>query len=162
MTQGGCGVPADTLSFDLNPFPDIAYTEGLFTDYMYFDAKSISPRYEFGYGLSYSFATVYSGLAISSSSAGHTITVAVHNAGTRAGTEIVQLYIGFPSGAGEPPKLLRGFEAVALTPGQQSTVRFPLVAKDIRCVGGLRLDFFQFSVWTCFNVLTWCFFSLPL
>jgi Fibronectin type III-like domain len=65
----------------------------------------------------------------SSSSTSHTVTFVVQNAGTRAGTEIVQLCIGFPPAAGEPPKLLRGFEVVDLAPGVQSIVTFPLVEK---------------------------------
>ncbi|KAF1348649.1 glycosyl hydrolase family 3 C-terminal domain-containing protein [Delphinella strobiligena] len=33
--------------------PQQNFTEGLYTDYRYFDKQSITPRYEFGYGLSY-------------------------------------------------------------------------------------------------------------
>ncbi|EPQ55735.1 glycoside hydrolase family 3 protein [Gloeophyllum trabeum ATCC 11539] len=40
------GTPEDILS--------INYTQGLFIDYRWFDAQNITPRYEFGYGLSYS------------------------------------------------------------------------------------------------------------
>ncbi|EKM59357.1 glycoside hydrolase family 3 protein [Phanerochaete carnosa HHB-10118-sp] len=40
-----------------NPDPSviisIPYTEGLFIDYRYFDANNIEPRFEFGFGLSY-------------------------------------------------------------------------------------------------------------
>jgi len=32
---------------------DVDYTEGLFIDYRHFDAKNIEPRFEFGFGLSY-------------------------------------------------------------------------------------------------------------
>ncbi|KAH7882042.1 glycoside hydrolase family 3 protein [Phlebopus sp. FC_14] len=39
------GTPDDILS--------INYTEGLFIDYRWFDAQNITPRYEFGFGLSY-------------------------------------------------------------------------------------------------------------
>lgn len=129
----------DTLAFDLDLSPDIAYTEGLFTDYMYFDAHSIAPRYEFGYGLSYSFAVAYANLVVSTSSSGFTVTVSVHNTGTRAGTEIVQLYLGYPSGSGEPPKLLRGFEAVPLAVGQQKPVTFSLSTQDIRYVPATQI-----------------------
>lgn len=33
--------------------PQVNYTEGLLIDYRHFDAKNIKPRYEFGFGLSY-------------------------------------------------------------------------------------------------------------
>lgn len=39
------GTATDILSID--------YTEGLYIDYRWFDAQNITPRYEFGYGLSY-------------------------------------------------------------------------------------------------------------
>lgn len=125
----------DTLELSLSLAPTITYTEGLFTDYMYFDEHSIAPRFEFGFGLSYQFTATYSGLTIASDGTNaYTVTVSVKNTGTLAGTEISQLYLGYPASAGEPPKVLRGFEAVPLSAGQTSSVSFPLVAKDIRCV----------------------------
>ncbi|KAK2465560.1 hypothetical protein APHAL10511_002452 [Amanita phalloides] len=36
-----------------NKIVEIPYTEGLLIDYRYFDAKKITPRFEFGFGLSY-------------------------------------------------------------------------------------------------------------
>lgn len=109
---------------------------------MYFDQHDIAPRFEFGFGLSYQFTAVYSGLSITTTGTNdYVVTVYVKNTGSRTGTEIAQLYLGFPSGAGEPPKLLRGFEAVPLDPGQTQAVSFPLVAKDIRFVQSCTFSF---------------------
>ena len=102
---------------------------------MYFDQHSIVPRFEFGFGLSYQFTTVYSGLTIASAGTNsYTVTATIKNTGALAGTEIAQLYLGFPTSAGEPPKVLKGFEAVPLGSQQSQAVSFTLVAKDISCV----------------------------
>jgi beta-glucosidase len=122
----------DAIELELALDPVITYTEGLFTDYMYFDEKSITPRFEFGYGLSYSFLTVYSLLSVTNTGTNaYTISATIMNVGTLAGTEIAQLYLGFPAGSGEPPKLLRGFEAVALGAWQSEEVTFNLLPKDL-------------------------------
>ncbi|KAH9028191.1 beta-glucosidase [Lactarius pseudohatsudake] len=54
LAKGGTG----------NEVPNITYSEGLFIDYRHFDAANIAPRYEFGFGLSYT-TFEYSGLSIS-------------------------------------------------------------------------------------------------
>ena len=126
---------SDTLELTLDLSPTIKYSEGLFTDYMYFDQHGIAPRFEFGFGLSYQFTPSYSGLSITATGTNaYVVSVSVKNTGSRAGTEIAQLYLGYPDGAGEPPKVLRGFEAVPLDPDQTRSISFPLVAKDIRSV----------------------------
>jgi beta-glucosidase len=59
------------------------------------------------------------------------ITVTVLNTGPQAGATIVQLYLCFPSAAGEPPLQLKGFEKVWLIPGQRATVQFYLKDRDV-------------------------------
>jgi hypothetical protein len=44
---------ADVLYSSSDPIPQITYSEGLLIDYRWFDAKNITPRFEFGFGLSY-------------------------------------------------------------------------------------------------------------
>ncbi len=95
------------------------------------DANNITPRYSFGFGLSYTKFS-YSGLSISTSGTSKIVTFTVTNSGSFDGTEIPQLYLGFPSGAGEPPKVLRGFDEVPLTVGQGSTVSMSLSLRDMR------------------------------
>jgi beta-glucosidase len=107
------------------------------------DSQGITPRYEFGYGLSYTTFS-YSSLSISTTSSSstttssplaYTISFTVTNSGGVNGTEIPQLYLGFPSGSGEPTMVLRGFdEAQDLGVGESRTVTLGLTQREIRLV----------------------------
>ena len=44
---------------------------------------------------------------------------------------VPQLYLGFPSSAGEPPKQLKGFKQVPIKAGASTTVTFPLDARAL-------------------------------
>ena len=48
----------------------------------------------------------------------------------------MQLYVGFPAAAGEPPKVLRAFRKVQLDPGQRATVTLTLDRRDLSVWGG--------------------------
>ena len=102
-------------------------------DYGYMESKGIKPRFDFGFGLSYTTFS-YSDLGISASGAGVAVVATIKNAGTVPGTEVPQLYLGFPQGAGEPLKVLRGFDEVFLQPGESSSVTFHLSNRDVRSV----------------------------
>lgn len=93
------------------------------------DANSITPHFEFGYGLSYTNFT-YSSLSVTPSS----ISFTVKNTGGVDGTEIPQLYLGYPASAGEPPKVLRGFNDIFLKAAESQTVTLPLIQRDYRLV----------------------------
>jgi beta-glucosidase len=100
--------------------------------YMYFKGE---PLYPFGYGLSYT-TFAYSRLRTSSSflSAGGSINVSVDlkNTGTRAGEEVVQLYVRYPSSSVQRPiRELKGFKRIALRPGQTKTVPIELKASQL-------------------------------
>jgi beta-glucosidase len=61
-----------------------------------------------------------------------TATADVTNTGTRAGDEVVQLYLHDPVASIEQPvRRLRGFERVSLAPGQTKTVTFRLDRSDV-------------------------------
>ncbi|KZP14752.1 glycoside hydrolase family 3 protein [Athelia psychrophila] len=132
--------------------PEIDYTEKLELDYKWFDAKNITPRYEFGYGLSYT-TFAYSGLSLTkafasaaavSRSSGtqpggesglynHALNASfsVKNTGKYDGNEVAQVYIGFPEAAGEPPRVLRGFERSFIKKGQSAQFSVGLRVKDL-------------------------------
>ncbi|HEY6583783.1 MAG TPA: glycoside hydrolase family 3 C-terminal domain-containing protein, partial [Gaiellaceae bacterium] len=98
------------------------------------DIPSCQPLFEFGYGLSYTTFSI-TNLQLSSSGVsrhGHVnASVTVTNTGTRAGDDVVQLYIHDPvASISQPVRRLRGFERVTLTPGQSRTVTFTLDRSD--------------------------------
>lgn len=50
-----------------------------------------------------------------------------------SGSEVAQMYLGFPQAAAEPPKLLRGFEKVYdLAPGASASVSFTVAATEVQ------------------------------
>jgi beta-glucosidase len=103
------------------------YNEDLKVGYRWYDANDLTPLFPFGYGLSYT-TFGFSGLHVAGPSADGSVTVqaTVTNAGTRPGTEVAQLYIGYPAASGEPPRALKAFTRVTLAPGQHQTVTFHL------------------------------------
>jgi beta-glucosidase len=108
---------------------------GYYHGYTLADKKGWEPRYPFGYGLSYTTYS-YTNLALDASVAEEDATVTasvdVTNTGSRAGDEIVQLYVGFPgSKVDRPVKLLRGFARVSLAPGETKRVSLPVKVKDL-------------------------------
>ncbi|NUQ19473.1 MAG: beta-glucosidase [Gemmatimonadaceae bacterium] len=89
---------------------------------------STQPLFPFGYGLSYTtFAYSSPRLAASSiATTGNTaVAVDVTNTGTRAGDEIVQMYVHARTSSTTRPVLeLKGFQRVRLAPGEKRTVTF--------------------------------------
>lgn len=130
------------------------FDEKLEIDYRYFDAKNISVRYEFGFGLSYTTFEVADvkvealDQAITATPADepvqpggnpalwaplYNVTVEVSNTGDVDGATVPQLYVNFPGStpAGTPPQQLRGFEKVLLKAGEKTTVSFELMRRDL-------------------------------
>ena len=113
------------------------YSEGIFVGYRYYDTKKMDVLFPFGFGLSYTTFN-YSNLKVSvdgSAVSGAvdinadkiTVSVDVTNTGNMAGKEIVQLYISDKTKAAiRPVHELKGFEKIALNPGETGTVSFEL------------------------------------
>jgi beta-xylosidase len=98
-----------------------------------------TPCFAFGHGLSYT-TFEYSDLRITADSVPTTgaveISCAVSNNGDRAGTEVVQLYLGDPvAQVTRPVQQLAGFARVTIEPGTQARVRFALEADRTAFVG---------------------------
>jgi len=96
----------------------VTYTEGVFVGYRHFDRAVVKPMFPFGYGLSYTTFD-YRNLAITPTNTSEepsvTVSFDLTNAGTRAGAEIAEVYVGEPhSRIPRPVKELKGFEKVLL------------------------------------------------
>ncbi len=110
----------------------VSYSEGLEVGYRWYDANNMTPLFPFGYGLSYS-TFGYSNLTVSAVSPSGQVQIGfdLTNAGGRAGAEVAELYLGFPTAASEPPKALKGFQKIPLSPGQTQHVTFNLTWEDL-------------------------------
>jgi beta-glucosidase len=97
---------------------------------------SNSPKFPFGYGLSYtqfSYSSVYLDKTIISMSEPLNVSVDVSNTGSYDGTETVQLYFRDMVGSlVRPVKQLAGFKQVFLKKGESRTVTFTLTSDDLR------------------------------
>jgi beta-glucosidase len=97
------------------------------------------PLFPFGYGLSYT-TFAYSGIALDREAYGTEDTVQVTftlaNTGSRAGTEVVQVYVRDLVGSiTRPVKELKHFERVALEPGERRTLTVGIPVGDLAFVG---------------------------
>ena len=110
---------------------EVHYAEGIYVGYRYYDTKGVEPQFPFGYGLSYTkFA--YSDLKLRKVEfAGKNpiwnFTVNVRNTGTRAGAEVVEVYVhDGHAKIDRPAHELKGFQRVELQPGETKAVEFSL------------------------------------
>ncbi len=104
----------------------VNYSEGVLVGYRWYDAKDQIPLFPFGYGLSYT-TFQYSDLQVDREGDNQVaVRARITNTGEREGAEVVQLYIGFPEEAEEPPKQLKGFEKILLKPGESKVVSLTL------------------------------------
>ncbi|HEV2372681.1 MAG TPA: glycoside hydrolase family 3 C-terminal domain-containing protein [Streptosporangiaceae bacterium] len=125
-------VPASTPAQWPGTNGTVQYSEGLDVGYRSYDAQNKTPMFPFGYGLSYTSFS-YSGLNVTANPSANTATATatVTNTGSVAGSDVAQLYLGDPPSAGEPPRQLKGFQRVTLSPGQSTTVTFSLTSRDL-------------------------------
>jgi beta-glucosidase len=100
--------------------------------YMYTRAE---PLYPFGFGLSYTtfeYANLTTDQDTLAADGAVRVSVEVKNSGTRAGDEVVQLYVRHVgSKVDRPRKELKGFERVTLAPGETRTVALTLPASRL-------------------------------
>jgi glycoside hydrolase family 3 protein len=114
----------------------VRFKEGIMVGYRYFDTYQIKPQFEFGFGLSYT-SFEYSDLDMNPiwNEADDTFDVSftVSNTGKRYGQEIAQLYVHQQEcSVQRPVKELKGFEKVALQPGESQRVTIKLTKRALQ------------------------------
>jgi beta-glucosidase len=111
------------------------YSEGILIGYRWFDQQHIEPLYPFGYGLSYTHFD-YAGLTVHQApDGGLDVNFELRNAGSMAGEEVVQIYLGAPehapAGAQFAPQALAQFTRVHLAAGAAERVRMHVGARAL-------------------------------
>ncbi|KAI0016551.1 glycoside hydrolase family 3 protein [Xylariomycetidae sp. FL0641] len=137
-------------------FPQSNFSDsGVYLDYRDFDRRNVTPRFEFGFGLSYTRFT-YDNLQVTRNGSAEgnrstdpyptgdiapggqtdlwdvlaTVSAEVTNTGEVTGAEVAQLYVGIP-GDDVPVRQLRGFAKPTLNATDSATVEFPLTRRDL-------------------------------
>lgn len=120
----------------------------------YFLDAGYGPLFPFGYGLSYT-TFEYGTPRLSASSVGPdgsvTVTTRVTNTGTRAGSDVAQLYIrDLVASLSQPLRLLKDFSKFTLAPGESTDIVFTLPASALGfhdLDGVYRVEPGEFNVW---------------
>lgn len=129
---------SDSPAHALGTFPgkdSASYSEGILVGYRWYDTKQISPKYPFGYGLSYTdFA--YNNLQTDKESYRHSdvisLSLTVKNTGNTDGYETVQLYASeTASKVMKPVRELKAFKKVMVPVGEAVTVNLELPVSDL-------------------------------
>jgi beta-glucosidase len=128
-------VAGNQAKYPGDPQGNVHYDEGVLIGYRWFDAMNLTPAYPFGFGLSYT-SWKYGPLTVTpaADASGATISFIVKNTGSRAGSDVAQLYLGLPSpgpGIVQPPRQLKGYRKVALGPGGRKRVTFAVGPRDL-------------------------------
>ena len=105
---------------------DEEYKEDIFVGYRWTDKQKVRPTFAFGHGLSYTTFEIGKAVADKKTMTADekiSFTVKVKNTGSRAGAEVVQLYINdVKSSLPRPVKELKTFQKVYLQPGESKDV----------------------------------------
>ena len=130
----------DVPAHKLNTYPgtwrkdekiiDEEYKEGIFVGYRWVDKEKVTPVFAFGHGMSYTTFKIGKATADKAKLAqgdSITFTISVENTGTKAGAEVVQLYVrDCKSSLVRPYKELKAFKKVYLKPGEVKEVKLTI------------------------------------
>jgi beta-glucosidase len=116
----------------------VSFGAGLDIGYRWYQVNGVTPLFPFGFGLDYTSFDLSDGQVSPSPAGGYTVEVDVTNTGSRSGADVVQAYVAYPSGLGEPPEQLRAFKKVVVAPGATARATLVLPASGFASdVGGM-------------------------
>ncbi len=132
-----CGKLTDTWAYQYSDYPyssefshnngniiEEYYKEGIFVGYRYFDTFDVTPRYSFGYGLSYtSFDAALQDISVKNRRI-H-LQISVTNIGSLPGREVIQVYVSCPDGrlVKERKRLTAFAKTKLLSPGETQLLK---------------------------------------
>lgn len=112
------------------------YGEGPLVGYRWYDRNQVEPLFPFGHGLGYTTFQIGPAALTGAPGDGVTVSVDVSNTGSRAGSEVVQVYVAHDhTDPTRPMRTLAGFRKVRLEPGVTERVDIEVSPR-------------AFSVWT--------------
>jgi beta-glucosidase len=121
----------------LPPFDNtsLEVTYDYFHGYRHVDREGLTPRFPFGYGLSYTTFSV-ANLRVANTQIGGEdavrLTVDVTNTGEASGAEVVQAYVSYPGSAVvRAERDLKGFAKVSVAPGATESVEITIRVGDL-------------------------------
>ncbi|MFL5822744.1 MAG: glycoside hydrolase family 3 C-terminal domain-containing protein [Solirubrobacteraceae bacterium] len=122
--------------------PFIAWTEGMFVGYRFFDREALKPLFPFGWGLSYTRFR-YSHLRVRRAGGGLNVSFNVTNIGKVTGATVPQVYLGparkVPAGVQQAVRSLAGFDRITLRPHHAVRLTIHLgPGKDVNGNGNRR------------------------
>ncbi|MHB8589619.1 MAG: beta-glucosidase family protein [Candidatus Dormibacteraceae bacterium] len=123
---------------------ELTYSEGLLVGYRGYDRRGSEPLFCFGHGLGYTDWTYQAIAPTPDSIAGGEdlqLVVTVRNSGTRAGREVVQVYLESPDDDPRRPlRVLAGFGTVDAEPGTSADVRLTVQGRAFARFDEARRD----------------------
>ena len=130
------GYDKDKAPEERNPEANIDYTnyeEDIYVGYRYFDSFGKNVAYPFGFGLSYTTFS-YDNMNVSEDGGVYTVKVDVKNTGSRAGRNVVELFVAAPNSKklNKPEKELRNYAKTKnLKPGETETITMQVKTEDL-------------------------------
>lgn len=130
------GYDKDKAPEERNPEANIDYTnyeEDIYVGYRYFDSFGKNVAYPFGFGLSYTTFS-YDNMNVSKAGGVYTVKVDVKNTGSRAGRNVVELFVAAPNSKklNKPEKELRNYAKTKnLKPGETETITMQVKTEDL-------------------------------